>query len=219
VKTAKDAPLLPGPPPGVVPPPLFDDRQVGNPTISACLGGTGASYEVNSISGIFEKQGYITWGNAVITNTSNDSAYQSGGFRSSTLNIDVGFYNKGQNDAYWHSYSYDALGRWREGTATISKTTYPRIFTDFKVFRDTDNIVKVGLTVIDPSTWNLVGFNKFPADGLGLNPTGQGTSAYRFDSIAQNCENLNDGSSCAAPLILDTDFIKFHYAATSLEMV
>jgi hypothetical protein len=155
-----------------------------------CLGGSGALWHGYTWRGFFELTGYITWGSVHIGNPANSVAYQSAGAKGPGGQVDVGFYNVGAEDPAWHTFAYDTTGVWQEGGLTLPKVSYPRIYIQMRVLNH-----GVRLTVIDPANWTAVGQVIFPVSpALGLNADGREVRLYRFDSIAQWCEDLRDGS-------------------------
>ncbi len=171
-----------GHPPVAAPPPPGD-----------CWSGTGASYYVFTQPGYNEQTGYVNLG-TTYNGSGTDGFYASSGVWSTATSTgaDIGVYTKGNgSSATWNLFESGNYDHWWPSNYTFSQSAHPYIYEEVTI--PSPNYL--GLTIIDANTWTTIySVNVYVSSSYGFTTSGANDEMYRMDSIAQNTENLTDGS-------------------------
>lgn len=168
-------------------------RPAALPPIGDCASGGGASYDVfTNNTGFTVESGTVTLGTTLNANPRNDAFYASLGAYTGAGSVDVGIWSggTGSNADSWYAYANGTLTHWAYGSFQFSQSQDPKVL--LSVLVGTNSLT---LDAFNAQSDAAIGSSSFSESGYGFGSSGGGVGFYRFDSLAQNSENLADGSS------------------------
>lgn len=167
-------------------------RPAATPPVGDCTAGSGASYDVftGTAPGYSVESATVQLGTTANANTANDAFYASLGADTAAGSVDVGLWSPGSGTtATWYGYADGTLTGWAYSAISVPQGTDPAVILSVLV-----GTGALTLDVWNASTDTVIGTATFSEPGYGFSG-GAGVGLYRFDSLAQNAENLADGSS------------------------
>lgn len=163
----------------------------GGSSIPTCpiYAGTGAYWEVNSVTGYAGASGYAQTPPEVSI-TDNDVPYMFFGAKTTTGAVDAGVFLR-RRDGAWKVFVNTGGNRWAEATLAGSPGPGSRFFLVFGVQADT-----VTIRVFDAAGATLLGgIQAAVPPAYGFAPRAPDLRVYKVTSMAQFTENLANGSS------------------------